>query len=280
MAEYALLSSVSGPTPTSLALMDRLGLALDDAEQGTVAYQPDYQPPTLAVERLICIPHGRTPSNQKLLFQSHDEGPNAALLPESFDDAAAGAAKFFETFGERLTRRPSDFVFLRSPLLRTAQTAGVYAEIAKTTLGVASLAVAVAPGCVEIDHASWHGKSVAELEGDDARAAARYREGSFFAAPPPPGESNLEMLARCEAFLGELSERFPGKVVVCFGHGTFQNGLETLLQSLPGTPSPAAVFTRKPGASHLRRGFPHDVFIAAGAGASSPEVGSARESAV
>ena len=46
------------------------------------------------------VPHGRTPANQKLLFQSHREGPNATLLPESLEEAASGAEAFVDRFRE------------------------------------------------------------------------------------------------------------------------------------------------------------------------------------
>ena len=45
----------------------------------------------LRVGALVLIPHGRTPSNQRLIFQVHSEGPDATLLPESLDEAAKGA---------------------------------------------------------------------------------------------------------------------------------------------------------------------------------------------
>ena len=152
--------------------------------------------------------------------------------------------------------------------------------------------VVVEPGIIEINHDRWHGKSAEQLEGEDAAAAAAYRGGSFFSTPGPPlGESNLEMMARCRAWLNSLNEEHAGKVVVAFGHGaswvprpsatpsvaaipphqidpsaaplkigTFQNGVEALLLSRGEGVEPRVVFTRKHGESHLKRGFPHDVY--------------------
>ena len=56
-------------------------------------------------------------------------------------------------------------------------------------------------------------------------------------------------------------EHVRGKVIVAFGHGTFQNALEVLLCSFGVDKSPADVFTRQPGRSHLRRGYPHEVYV-------------------
>ena len=80
-------------------------------------------------------------------------------------------------------------------------------------------------------------------------------------AAPADGESNLELLVRCRAWLATLAAPpYKGKVVVVFGHGTFQNGAETLLLSRGPAAKPADVFTRKPGQSHLKRGCAHDVY--------------------
>jgi broad specificity phosphatase PhoE len=217
-----------------------------------------------ALETMIMVPHGRTPSNEKLLFQSHEEGPNATLLPASLEEAAAGAEEFWKTWYERFREHPSDFIFLRSPLHRTAQTAQVYMD---TLLRLdangcdAAPSVQVDAGLLEINHASWHGCCVDDLAGADRAAAEAYRNGSFFAAPSD-GESNLDLLERCSAWLSELRHGVCAskKVIVVFGHGTYQNAVETLLRTYGTRKTPAGIFSRKPGASHLRRGRPHSVW--------------------
>ena len=213
---------------------------------------------SLSLAQLVMVPHGRTPSNEKLLFQGHREGPEGQLLPQSLRDAATGAAAFLASdLGSELKRAPSRFVFLRSPLQRAAQTADAYLR----AIGEAGLPVPdveVDSGLLEIDHSAWHGWSAEEMHGDEGAAARAYRHGSFF-AKPIGGESNLELLARCDAWLAERSSRHAGKVVVCFGHGTFQNAAEVLLRTL-GATEPKRVFSRRPGESHLRRGFAHRVY--------------------
>ena len=57
-----------------------------------------------------------------------------------------------------------------------------------------------------------------------------------------------------------FNANYAGKTVVAFGHGTFQNGVETILLSRGEDVEPRVVFTRKHGQSHLKRGFPHRVW--------------------
>ena len=234
------------------ARLSRLGLRLGPLGAPTLV--ASFAPPRPRVGALVLIPHGRTPSNQRLIFQDHSEGPDATLLPESLVEAGKGAEVFLDAFGDRL----GDCKFLRSPLHRCAQTWEAYtAVLADRCLEVPEIAVDEA--LVEIDHASWHGKTVEELEGADRAAAAAHRAGDVLAGPAD-GESQLDVLERAAAWVHGLDE--PG-IVVAFGHGTMQNAIEVVLRTYGDRP-PAEVFTRVPGKSHLKRGFPHVVFDADG----------------
>ena len=239
---------------TTAARLSRLGLRLGPLGAPTLV--ASFAPPRPKVQALVLIPHGRTPSNQRLIFQNHSEGPDATLLPESLVEAGKGAEVFLDAFGDRLERCS----FRRSPLHRCAQTWGVY-ETAFASRGL-KLVVEVDDALVEIDHASWHGKTVEDLEGADRAAAAAHRAGDVLAGPAD-GESQLDVLERAAAWVEGLDE--PGRVVVAFGHGTMQNAIEVVLRTYGSRP-PSEVFTRVPGKSHLKRGFPHVVFDAAGGG--------------
>ena len=57
-----------------------------------------------------------------------------------------------------------------------------------------------------------------------------------------------------------MAPALQGKVVVIFGHGTFQNAVESLLRTFGDAKQPPEIFARAKGASHLRRGFPHNVY--------------------
>ena len=238
---------------TTAARLSRLGLRLGPL--GTPTLVASFAPPRPKVQALVLIPHGRTPSNQRLIFQNHSEGPDATLLPESLDEAGKGAEVFLNAFGDRLERCS----FRRSPLHRCAQTWGAYTAVFADR-GLEVPQIAVDDALVEIDHASWHGKTVEELEGADRAAAAAHRSGDCL-AKPPDGESQLDVLERAAAWVEGLDA--PGRVVVAFGHGTMQNAIEVVLRTYGSRP-PAEVFTRVPGKSHLRRGFPHVVFDAEG----------------
>lgn len=157
------------------ARLNALGFTADATDTGSISLGT-HAAPELAIERMIMVPHGKTPSNVKLLFQAHMEGPNATLLPESLNDAAEGAAEFLHSWGSRLRQSPSDFVFLRSPLHRTAQTAQVYREVIAAAMPEHPLIeVGVDAGLLEINQGStWQGKSVSMLHGADRWVAQKY----------------------------------------------------------------------------------------------------------
>jgi len=265
-ASEARAAAASGPDREGAAAAgwaeraaESLGLVLAGS---SVDYAPGYAPPAKLACRLIMVPHGQTPSNVGLLFQSHaDGGPDQTLTESGVEMARRGAAAFAEDFGPELRAGPDRWAFYRSPLSRTAQTAAQY----EATLAEAGIPVA-SPGVdarlIEIDAGSWHGFTVDGLaaagRAEDAEAAAAYRGGSFLARPlDGSGESLLELIARAAEWLRELQGRHAaGDTVVVFGHGTFQNAVEVLLRCYPEK-SPAQVFSRVSGGSHLRRGEAH-----------------------
>mmetsp|Transcript_2998 Transcript_2998/g.5365 ORF Transcript_2998/g.5365 Transcript_2998/m.5365 type:complete len:291 (-) Transcript_2998:629-1501(-) len=242
------------PTASQQEIAKTLGFSIVGQ---SVEYSSSYKPLQLDIESLIFIPHGKTNSNVKLIFQSHEESADSKLLPNSLIEAAEGATVFIDQYRDRLRDNPSDFVFLRSPLQRTVETAEVYSSALMTVMPEPPTIVEDA-ALLEINHASWHGKTVFELHDIEQEKASFYRQGSFTAAPSD-GESNLDLLLRCHQWLQSFDIRYRNKVVCVFGHGTFQNGVETLLCSYGATP-PSTVFTREVGKSHLKRGFPHAVF--------------------
>ena len=87
---------------TTAARLARLGLRLGPLGAPTLV--ASFRPPRPNVQALVLIPHGRTPSNQRLIFQNHSEGPDATLLPESLVEAGEGAEVFLDAFGDRLER--------------------------------------------------------------------------------------------------------------------------------------------------------------------------------
>lgn len=224
----------------------------------SIDYTSSYTPISLDLESLIFIPHGKTPSNEKLLFQSYKESKDSKLLPASQIETKEGAQVFIDQYSHRLQHNPTDFVFLRSPLERTSETANIYLDMLRNVMTDEPI-IHIDSSLLEINHGSWHGMTVSEILDDKEKAlATSYRAGSFLAAPCD-GESNLDLLWRCYIWLQSIQYQYPNKIVCVFGHGTFQNAIETLLCSY-GATSPATIFTREPGQSHLKRGYPHAVF--------------------
>jgi broad specificity phosphatase PhoE len=253
-----LSSSSLAVASSSVALGETLHqLGLEREGEWGVKYLKDYQPPQPEFKRLICIPHGRTMSNLNLLFQSHLEGPDGRLLPESYKEAERGADAFLDEYCQDRNEVMSNMVFIRSPMIRVRQTFEIYQKHILKYKGLKIDAV-VDEQVIEINHSCWHGKRADELFGANKSKALEYRQGSFFAKPnDEKGESNIDLMVRCSKWLKFAGEKYRNKDVVVFGHGTYQNALETILCSLENKPNPNVVFTREKSKSHLKRGFPH-----------------------
>lgn len=250
---------MSGLPPEELAAS--LGLRLGDS--GSLSYAPDYRPPVGLSCGLVMVPHGKTPANEKHLFQSHSDGPHSQLTAEGVAMAEQGALAFAEEYGATFRDHPDGWPLYRSPLTRTAATALPYLS-ALRSLGLEVPEPTEDTGLLEITHGSWDGRSVDDLEAaghpDEAAEGRRYRDGSFAAkALDGSGESKLEVIARAAEWLKALEARHGGQDVnvLAFGHGTFQNSVELLLRCLPEL-APEQLFNRNPtGGSHIRRGRAH-----------------------
>eukprot|EP00930_Biecheleria_cincta_P097081 TRINITY_DN8880_c0_g1_i1.p1 TRINITY_DN8880_c0_g1~~TRINITY_DN8880_c0_g1_i1.p1 ORF type:complete len:290 (-),score=31.34 TRINITY_DN8880_c0_g1_i1:156-1025(-) len=230
---------------------------------GLIEYSKDFKPVANLTCGLLMVPHGQTPSNVKLLFQNHsDGGPDQALTPRGHAMARKGAKAFLAGYGDALRGTSDRWVFYRSPLSRTGETAGHYTSILQEA-GIVVPKLIEDPHLIEINAGSWHGLTVEGLASSgrvaDAVAATAYRGGSFAAtAVDGSGESLLDLMARSAKWVKDLQERHgsAGTNVVVFGHGTFQNSVETLLRTYPEK-SPAQIFSRISGGSHLQRGEVH-----------------------
>lgn len=252
----------------ALSQVDRagaLGLVLPAASDITpVDYGPEYRPPAQLTCGLLMVPHGQTPSNERMLFQSHRDGPENALTQKGVAMAERGAVAFARDYGPLIRAQPESWMFYRSPLSRTETTARSYTRALREA-GVDVPDPIVDPDLIEINQGSWHGLSVGGLAGmsgggAESAMALRYRDGCFVAkALDGSGESRLDVMTRVASWLRRLEELHGGRRrnIVVFGHGTFQNSVEVLLRSIPGK-SPVEVFSRNvSGSSHLRRGEVH-----------------------
>ena len=226
------------------ARLSRLGLRLGPLGAPTLV--ASFAPPRPRVGALVLIPHGRTPSNQRLIFQDHSEGPDATLLPESLVEAGKGAEVFpwtpsatassgVASGGRRCTaarrrgastRRPLPAAAWRFPDRGRRRAGGDRpCELARQDRGGAR------GRRPRLRRRASGGRRACEASGRRV-AARRFRE-------------------RAAAWVEGLDA--PGRVVVAFGHGTMQNAIEVVLRTYGDRP-PAEVFTRVPGKSHLRAG--------------------------
>jgi len=235
-----------------------------DLSINSLAYSPDFQPVVRLSCGLIMVPHGKTPSNVRLLFQNHsDSGPESWLIPEGVAMAKAGAAAFVQEYGPVLCANPNNWVMYCSPLSRTKATAEPYVAALREA-GACVPEPTVDPDLIEINQGSWHGQTVQDLKTagrlEDAELAEQYRaHGSFLAKPVDgSGECILQVIVRAAAWLQKMERLHGGSDtnILVFGHGTFQNSVETLLQSYPDK-TPTHIFSRVSGGSHLRRGEAH-----------------------
>eukprot|EP01052_Picozoa_sp_SAG31_P068531 SAG31_NODE_27341_length_427_cov_1.256098_1_plen_97_part_10 len=86
-------SVASLATPNERADASALGFDIVDGDG--LEYRLDFAPIEFSCG-LLMVPHGKTPSNQKHLFQDHADGPLSQLLPEGHEAAGRGAASFVQ----------------------------------------------------------------------------------------------------------------------------------------------------------------------------------------
>ncbi len=118
---------------------------------------------------------------------------------------------------EFLRRYPLEHI-LSSDLSRAMATARPLAE----ALG---LAVVPDPRLRELSFGILEGRTVAECEGQDPEAVARWRSGDFDAALPG-GESRRSLMERTRSVLDEIAAG-PHAHVAVFSHGGALNALHT-----------------------------------------------------
>lgn len=227
-----------------------------------VEYEQHFQPPVQLTCGLLIVPHGRAVYNQEGRFQNHADGETSELLPEGMSQNEEGVAALMETYGRSMRDNPDSWVFYRSPLKRCRDTFETY-QAALQRAGIRVPEATVDVDVIEINHGSWGERDVSDLIQaelfEEAALGELYKGGSFLAKPgDASGESLLDVVARAAEWLKGLQARHSsGRTnVIVFGHGTFQNAVELLLRVHPGK-SPAALFSRGGGGSHMERGHPH-----------------------
>lgn len=180
---------------------------------------------------IVLVRHGVTAHTTGRRFSGGLGGDNPPLSEEGRAQAAEVAAWLTEL-------KDSVDVVVASPVRRTRETADIVAE----ALG---LPVEEEPGFAEMEFGEWDGLTFTEVaERDKDRLEAWFAD---MAAPPPGGESFVEVRERVLAGLERLLATHSGRTVVVVSHVTpiktlVAHAMESPLDSLFRMElSPAAV---------------------------------------
>jgi len=165
------------------------------------------------------IRHGETDYNVEARLQ----GRRDTVLNARGRQQAAECGELLRGLFARDHRRPVDFTYVASPLLRARGTM----EVLRSTLGLDPQAYAVDERLMEIAYGDWEGLTLPEI---DARMpgmlAARERDKWDFA--PPGGESYGQLAERIGAWYAGLAAD-----TVVAAHGGGARALMALLHLLP-----------------------------------------------
>jgi probable phosphoglycerate mutase len=95
---------------------------------------------------------------------------------------------------------PADLPFCSSPLSRASETA----RLARAAMGLEPEAFAREPRLMEIHFGDWEGLTWPQIRAQHGPSARR-RDEDFWNVAPPGGESYVDVAARLEPLLAELS---------------------------------------------------------------------------
>jgi len=203
-------------------------------KNGRIRYRKGYQPPALLYD-LTIVPHGTTDANARGVYHGRSNRKSENRLnKDGRDESTEGALVLWGAISADVAATPDDFVFMKSPLRRAGESSKFLVDTANKESNI-SLAFQVDLNAKEIDFGNWDGKSIQELDGADRKNAQAYRDGNVFVRPEN-GESFVMFLARVRNHLEELNEKYKGKHVVLYGHGTFTKAVQILMR----TPAPGS----------------------------------------
>lgn len=221
-----------GRIPEFSDLLSALGLEFRGTD-GKVGYAPSFQPPE-PLFNLVLIPHGVTDANKRNVFHGHADSRDENLInEEGRAQALAGAPALAELIRAQ-GWKADELVILRSPLRRTGQTAEIsLAELRTQFPGLPAEAV-VDPDVIELSFGEWDGKDLSEIESlfgeDERRNAEKYRDLNALMRAAS-GENFLMVLARVRKVLESWNEKYKGKTVIVYGHGTFSAAVRVLMKN-------------------------------------------------
>jgi broad specificity phosphatase PhoE len=165
------------------------------------------------------VRHGLTEWNVQQRLQGRHDVP---LNPEGRKQAMRSGVILQELF-ERDGRKPEDFVYVSSPLIRARETM----ELVRATLGMPRTGFEVEPRLAEIAFGEWEGLTYDDVLKRDGDVVAR-REHNKWGFLPPGGESYAQVTARVGAWYDELT-----RDAVVAAHGGTARALLAHLSSGP-----------------------------------------------
>jgi broad specificity phosphatase PhoE len=146
---------------------------------------------------LYYVRHGLTEWNVQQRLQGRHDVP---LNPEGRKQAIRSGVILQELFA-RDRRKPDDFVYVSSPLMRARETM----ELVRTTLGLPKSPYAVDQRLAEIAFGEWEGLTYDDVIKRDGNVVAK-RESDKWGFRPPGGESYAEVTARVGAWYDHLEQ--------------------------------------------------------------------------
>lgn len=154
---------------------------------------------------LYMVRHGETSFNVEQRLQGRYE---TRLNARGRQQASACGHVLLDLFG-RDGRRPQDFGYVSSPLMRARETM----ELMRATLGLEPAAYAVDDRLMEISYGGWEGLTLDEIGARDADLLA-HRERDKWLFEPPGGESYRDVANRVAAWYATVAR---DSVVTCHG---------------------------------------------------------------
>jgi probable phosphoglycerate mutase len=144
---------------------------------------------------LYYVRHGETDFN----VQGRLQGRRDTVLNEHGRRQAAECGALLKALFARDHKRPEQFDYVSSPLMRARETM----EVVRTTLGLEPLGYAIDDRLVEIAYGDWEGLTLPEIEKTSTGILAQ-RERDKWDFAPPGGESYRQVAARIGVWYASL----------------------------------------------------------------------------
>ncbi|MFA6320649.1 MAG: histidine phosphatase family protein [Candidatus Omnitrophota bacterium] len=201
------------------------GRIIINKETGAIRFASE-EPIITGRAELLAIRHGVTQANIDNRWQGVTDGADNQLTAEGRKEAVSVGNAVFNDYEEKI--KEDRVVVVTSRLGRSKEIAGAFTSIVKNRTGK-DITVVEEPLAVERSFGSWENRTAGEIPAAQRGLLELYNEGlNATVRPGETGESVLDLLIRAEKFLKHINNEYPGKTVICFGHGSFIKALMVL----------------------------------------------------